>query len=74
MEGYTIITETVTQALKGRDLLRKNGCKAQVEKTNSGVRKPGCEYSIRINGGCPRAEQILQNGGVRILEMKKQRA
>ncbi len=67
MRGYKIRTETITYAIKGRDLLRKNGFKARIEKSGSqGLR--GCNYVI-IAEGKGTAETILQNAGIKISEI-----
>lgn len=71
MKGYLITTGTVTYALKGRDLLRKKGFKASVERIASGENNLGCGYSIKLLGDIKSAEQILKSGGVKILKISK---
>ena len=69
MKRYVITVGTVTYALKGRDLLRKAGKKAWVEKIVSNVKGNGCSFAIVIDGDLKSAEQILINNGIRILEI-----
>ncbi len=68
MKRYAITTGTVTYALKGRDILRKKGKKAWVERLNSG-RSNGCGYAVVTDGDIETAEQILRDNGIRILEI-----
>ncbi len=68
MNGYIITTGTVTYAIKGRDLLRRKGINAKIERINGSA---GCGYSIIIGNNLNEAEKILRDGGVKILEIKK---
>ncbi len=70
MKGYLITTGTVTYALKGRDILRKKGFKAGVEKI-SGEKSLGCGYSIAFYGDIKAAESLLRENGVKILKISE---
>ncbi len=71
MKGYIITTGTITYALKGRDLLRRNGIKAYVERITSGKGSAGCGYAIIIEGKLNEAKELLLKGGVKILEINE---
>lgn len=72
MKRYIITTGTVTYAIKGRDILRKKGFKARVEKSSSLIEKSGCGYAIVLeNGNIDAAEKILRNAGVKILSVRE---
>lgn len=71
MKRYVITTGTVTYALKGREVLRKSGRKAWVERITSGKTNAGCGYSIVTEGDIETAEQLLRNNGIRILEINE---
>ena len=71
MKGYLITTGTVTYALKGRDILRKNGFKASVEKISSNENNLGCGYSIKVYGDIKNIEPLLRNNGVKILKISE---
>ena len=71
MKGYIITTGTVTYAIKGRDLLRKKGINAKIERITSDKGSAGCGYSIIINGDVNEAVSILRSGGVKILEINE---
>lgn len=69
MNRHTVITGTVTYAIKGRDLLQKKGYKAKIEKTASGKGNVGCGYGIVIEGDIALAEKLLRDSGIKILEI-----
>ncbi len=68
MNNYMIVTGTVTYAIRGRDILRRNGYKANMEKMKSGLGN-GCGYSITVTGEIKNIESILRDAGVKILEI-----
>ena len=68
MKRYLIMTGTVTYAIKGRDLLRKNGYKANIERV-SGEKALGCGYAILLDGEIEKAEELLRRNNVKILEI-----
>lgn len=69
MKRYLIATGTITFAIKGRDALRRKGYKAGVEKINSGKNNNGCGYAIATSGDLSSIERILQDNGIKILEI-----
>lgn len=71
MKEYVITTGTVTYAIKGRDILRRKGYKAHIEKVTSGHGNTGCGYAIVLNGDITAAESLLRSSGVKILEINQ---
>lgn len=71
MKRYSIATGTVTYAIKGRDLLRKKGYKAKIER-KSGEKVHGCGYSIIFEGDIYAAESLLRQNGIKILEISEE--
>ena len=69
MRGFKIKTETVTYAIKGREILRKNGFKARIEKSGSQNRR-GCSYII-LAEGYGTAETILRKAGIKFSEIEE---
>ncbi len=69
MKKHYITTGTVTYAIKGRDLLRKYGFAAKIERISSGSAGIGCGYNIVISGNIEKAVDLLKNAGVKILEI-----
>jgi len=70
MQEYFIVTGTVTYAIKARDILRRNGFFAKVEKINDGSDNIGCGYAVRIKSDINTAVDILNASGVKILKIK----
>ena len=69
MKEYKIFVGTITYALKGRDILRKNGIKARVERMTSRVENHGCGYVILSEGNIEKSEELLRMAGIKILEI-----
>lgn len=67
MRGFKIQTETITYAIKGREILRKNGFKARIEKSSSN-KNSGCTYFIFAEGKGA-AETILKKAGIKFSEI-----
>lgn len=71
MNRYTIITGTITYAIKGRDMLRRKGYNVKIERITS-RKNVGCGYSIILSGGdIKEAEKLLKNAGVKILDIEE---
>jgi len=68
---YIITTGTVTYAIKGRDLLRRKGYTAKIERITSGAGSAGCGYAIVTNGNIENAILLLKNAGVKMLEINE---
>ena len=72
MKRYVITVGTVTYAIKGRDILRKKGFNAKVEKNSSLKNKNGCSYSIILEGGnLNNALKVLGDTGVKALAVSE---
>lgn len=68
MHKYQIVTGTITYAIRGRDLLRRHGFKANMEKSKMGLGN-GCGYSITVIGDIEKIEPILRKAEIKILEI-----
>ena len=64
-----IVTGTITYAMRGRDILRKNGFNAMVERNSSGLGRMGCGYGIVIYGELGNAVELLRENGVKIIDV-----
>lgn len=69
MKQYRVSTGTITYALKGRDLLRRYGFKVRIERMSSGPESKGCGYTLVVSGDIAKAEALLRNAGIKILEI-----
>ncbi len=72
MKRYIITTGTVTYAIKGKDILKRNGFKAKVERIMSGKGSSGCGYSIIIENDIETALALLKSKGIKILEVNQE--
>ena len=68
MKRYSIATGTVTYAMKARDLLRKKGYKAKIER-KTGENIKGCGYVVIFEGDIDTAEMLLKKSGIKILDI-----
>ncbi len=71
MKRYIIATGTVTYAIKGRDILRKNGFTVKIERI-TGDKTLGCGYVLVLNENVSEAEKILKENGVKILKITEE--
>ena len=71
MRSYSGVTGTITYAIKGRDLLRRSGFKAHIEKITGSSQNIGCGYTIIVSGDIESAERTLRNAGVKILQINE---
>ncbi len=70
MEKYLFSTGTVTYAIKAKELLRRKGINAYVERSMANDRI-GCGYGVVVTQDRGTAEQILKQAGIKILDVKK---
>lgn len=66
-----IVTGTVTYAIRGRDILRRNGFEATVERNSSGLGRHGCGYGIVIKNNVDKAVELLEANSVKIIEVNR---
>ena len=67
---YEIMVGTVTYALKAKDLLRRNGFKAYLERKSANIGKYGCGYSVVVFENINKATEILEQNRIKILNIK----
>lgn len=63
-KGIKVIS--VTYAMKGRDLLQKNGYKAYLTRNPHPDEDDGCGYVIYVNNMDKRCLDILKNAGIKV--------
>ena len=63
--GCVIAIESITYAIKARDILRRNNYRVRVEK--GGANRKGCVYSLIVEGNCETAVNILKANGIKII-------
>ena len=62
-----IMVNSITYAMKGRDILLSHGIKAYVERTPRSNVTGGCGYSIYVPERTDEAVKILTDAGIKIL-------
>ncbi|MGN1320157.1 MAG: DUF3343 domain-containing protein [Acutalibacteraceae bacterium] len=69
MQRHTISVGSITYAIKGRDLLRKLGFKAHIERKTNMNGNVGCGYVIIAEGNLDKILNGLTNSGINVLEI-----
>ncbi len=62
-----IMVNSITYAIKGRDLLRSKGYKAYIEKTPGKLDSHGCGYSIVVYVAADEVIDILKQADIKVL-------
>lgn len=62
-----IMFNSITYAMKSRDILLQYGIKSTVERTPRGNADAGCSYSIYVPNRTDEAENLLTSQGIKIL-------
>lgn len=67
MANRAIYVGSVTNAMRGKQLLAGHGMTAYIRRATNMSAGDGCGYSLLVTGDGQRAEQILRTAGVRIV-------
>ncbi len=70
MKRYVVITGTITYAIKGRDVLRRFGYRAQMTRTVRAENNIGCGYGIITNCDPEHVKQLFEEYGIRYLQIE----
>ncbi len=70
MQRHIISVNSITYAIKGRDLLRKHGIKAFIEKKTNQNGNVGCGYVIVADGNKNKIIQALMHSNIAIIDFK----
>lgn len=62
---------SVTNAIRGKELLDKNGIRAHISRLADENIKNGCGYCIFVSSDYERAESLLRSCGIRIRGARK---
>jgi len=62
--NHTIPVSSITQAMKGRELLERHGIDAALEKTVDHRGHVGCGYRIRPAAHFEKARALLEDAGI----------
>lgn len=69
MSKQLIMLQSITYAMKGRDILQQFGISAFIERTPKNVQAGSCGYSlgVYVPQDIDRAIEILSNNGIQVL-------
>ncbi len=67
MDQPLIMMSSITYAMRGRELLQRNGIKSVIERTPKNSQRQGCGYSLRVPSGIEEAERILKENGIKYI-------
>ena len=68
---YIVVTGSVTHAIRGRDLLRRYGYRAYIERNSAGLGRLGCGYGIVTFGDIDKIVELLKKNAVKIIEVNR---
>lgn len=71
MKRYFVVTGTVTYAIKGRDVLHKEGYFAEVRRLANTDGNSGCGYGVFTNCNKEQIERLFYKNGVKFLKIKE---
>ena len=71
MANYYIHVGSITNAMRGRKLLEKQGIRAYLHRSTHPVENDGCGYHLLMTESPGRAEEILRKAGVRIIRISE---
>ncbi len=66
MQSVYINVSSITNAMRGRELLERNGIHGYINRTVDEEGNNGCGYSILVRGDAERAQSLLTAAGIRI--------
>ncbi|WRS27784.1 putative Se/S carrier-like protein [Oscillospiraceae bacterium MB08-C2-2] len=69
MQKHFIYLTSVTYAVRGQRLLAQSGIVTKVSKDTVNIRKYGCGYGLELRGDPSTAVQLLQQAGIRVVEV-----
>lgn len=62
-----IMVSSITHAIRGRNLLKKRGFRATIEKTPGNLDTAGCGYSIAVGDRLDAALKIVTSAGIKVI-------
>lgn len=71
MDAMIYNVSSITNAMRGRDLLERNGLKAYIGRATDNNDNNGCGYNIKVVGDQDKAVRLLTAAGIRIRGTKR---
>ena len=66
MKQSTIAVGSVTNAMRGKQVLENHGYSVQIQRLTHMDDQNGCGYQLLVNGDVARAVELLRSSGVRV--------
>lgn len=67
MEKNLIMFNNMTNLMKAKELLRKNGIGSRTVRTPSRFKNGSCGYSLQVNYNFERAFELINKNGIKII-------
>ena len=67
MAHYEIHVGSITNAMRGKQLLEQQGITAHLRRATAPGKGDGCGYSLLVAGDGQQAERLLRSRGVRVI-------
>lgn len=64
---WIIQVSSITNAMRGKTVLERNGYTAYVRRAVDAQGNNGCGYSILVQGDGDKAERLLRNAAIRVV-------
>lgn len=74
MGKQLIMVKSITYAMKGREILTDNGIKSYIERTPKRSKAYSCGYCLYVPENTDKAEEILQNAGIKVVGREEKEA
>ena len=71
MQQPIILVQSVTQAVRGQQVLAAQGIPSHIVRNAYHSATSGCGYGLAVNGSIPRARSILVRAGVRVIDREE---
>jgi len=71
MSSLCFYVSSITNAMRGKEILEKNGIRAHISRLADENIKNGCGYCVFVYSDFDEAEEILRSSGIRIRGTKK---
>ena len=67
MEKKLVMMSSITNAMRGRELLKQYGISAEIERTPRNSLRQGCGYSLYVPVRTDEAVSLLTENGIRVI-------
>ncbi len=69
MANHHIHVGSITNAMRGKQMLERQGIRTYIHRSSQPTDGDGCGYSLLVTTDVGQAERILRSGGVRVVRI-----